>query len=325
MGDVYMKVETMARLAQVRIDSLATCSYRKSDPFKIGPWNWHLLIEKGRALSVRLFIEPSRLAREQPPIATFVIRILPSTGTRRSLTSPVFEKLMRNDEFAWTIDTALHGKFIIEVEFHDLKIIGSGGEPVSIWSTEVSLQNQAQKGIAKCLSRMLEDSIHTDVTIRTEDGVIGAHRAILASRSPVFERMFQHDLKEKLSSSIHIQDMSEEACRSLLAYLYGTITYEDFQKHRVALMRASDKYDIQDLKEACEDSLLEDISIKNVLQRLQDAWLYQLQRLKRGCLKYLLDFGKVYELREEMTEFLLEADKELIVEMFEEGLNLWKG
>jgi hypothetical protein len=33
-------VETTSRLAQWRIDNLASCTYRKSDPFKIGKWNW---------------------------------------------------------------------------------------------------------------------------------------------------------------------------------------------------------------------------------------------------------------------------------------------
>lgn len=34
------RVETTSRLAQWRIDNLASCTYRKSDPFRIGQWNW---------------------------------------------------------------------------------------------------------------------------------------------------------------------------------------------------------------------------------------------------------------------------------------------
>lgn len=34
------RVETTSRLAQWRIDNSASCTYRKSDPFKIGKWNW---------------------------------------------------------------------------------------------------------------------------------------------------------------------------------------------------------------------------------------------------------------------------------------------
>jgi hypothetical protein len=42
MSDSLYKVETTPRLAQWRIENLASCTYRKSDPFKIGNWNWSL-------------------------------------------------------------------------------------------------------------------------------------------------------------------------------------------------------------------------------------------------------------------------------------------
>lgn len=40
MSDSAYKVETTSRLAQWRIENLASCTYRKSDPFKMGKWNW---------------------------------------------------------------------------------------------------------------------------------------------------------------------------------------------------------------------------------------------------------------------------------------------
>ncbi|OMO96762.1 hypothetical protein CCACVL1_04787 [Corchorus capsularis] len=36
MSDSAYRVETTTRLAQWRIDNLASCTYRKSDPFNIG-------------------------------------------------------------------------------------------------------------------------------------------------------------------------------------------------------------------------------------------------------------------------------------------------
>lgn len=111
---------------------------------------------------------------------------------------------------------------------------------------------------------------------------------------------------------------------ALLRYLYGTISQEDFWKHRLALLGAANKYDIADLKDSCEDSLLEDINSGNVLERLQEAWLYQLNKLKRGCLVYLFDFGKIYDVRDEMSNFFRHADRELMVEIFHEVLSVWK-
>lgn len=171
---------------------------------------------------------------------------------------------------------------------------------------------------------MLEESILTDVIIHTADGTLAAHKAILSASSTVFKSMFHHDLKEKESSTIHIDDMSRESCMALLSYLYGNITQKDFWKHRLALLGAANKYDITDLKAACEESLMEDINSGNVLERLQEAWLYQLEKLKKGCLMYLFDFGKIYDVREEISSFFRQADRELMLEMFQEVLSVWK-
>jgi len=172
---------------------------------------------------------------------------------------------------------------------------------------------------------MLSESIHTDIAINASDGSIGAHRAVLAARSPVFSSMFSHDLKEKELSTINISDMSIEACRAFLNYIYGSIRHDDFLAHRLALLRAADKYDITELKEACHDSLVEDIDTKNVLERLQNASLYQLPKLKTSCMSYLVKFGKIFDIRNDFDSFLQCADRELVAEIFHEVLAAWKG
>lgn len=171
---------------------------------------------------------------------------------------------------------------------------------------------------------MLDEEIHADVTITTADGTLRAHKAMLSASSPVFHSMFHQNLKEKESSIIQIEDMTVESCMTLLSYLYGTIKQEDFWKHRLALLGAADKYDISELKDACEESLLEDINSANVLERLQEASLYQLNKLKKGCLMYLFEFGKIYDVRDEINDFFQHADRELMLEMFQEVLTVWK-
>jgi hypothetical protein len=51
MSDSLYKVETTPRLAQWRIENLASCTYRKSDPFKIGNWNWSLSLYPSLSMS----------------------------------------------------------------------------------------------------------------------------------------------------------------------------------------------------------------------------------------------------------------------------------
>ncbi|KAJ7963502.1 BTB/POZ domain-containing protein [Quillaja saponaria] len=328
MSDSAYRVETTSRLAQWRIENLASCTYRKSDPFKIGKWNWHLSLEKNRVLFVKLYPEISNLTRDNPPIASFIIRVVSSAGERKPLTHPEIKdkQLKNNDDFVWAIEVPLTGKFIIDVEFLDLKTASPNGEePCSIWAGGLT-QKRSNETALESLGRMLTESIHTDIMINaSSDGSIGAHRAILAARSPVFRSMFSHDLKEKELSTINISDMSIEACQAFLNYIYGNIKHEEFLIHRLALLRAADKYDIADLKEACHESLLEDIDANNVLERLQNASLYQLPKLKNSCMRYLVKFGKIFDIRDEFIAFLQCTDRDLIAEIFQEVLIAWKG
>ena len=142
--------------------------------------------------------------------------------------------------------------------------------------------------------------------INSSDGSLQAHKAILAATSPAWSQ------GEKVLNNRH--------WRYDTWILYGTISQAGFWKHRLALLSAANKYDIADLKDTCEESLLEDINTGNVLVRLQDAWLYQLDKLKKTCVMYLLDFGRIYDLEEEMNDFFRHAHTDLVVEMFQELL-----
>ena len=182
----------------------------------------------------------------------------------------------------------------------------------------------SQSSSLRVLSRMLDEAKHADLTIMTADGSLRAHKAVLSASSPVFQSMFHHNLKEKESSTIHIEDMSLESCTALLSFLYGTINKKDFSKHRLALLGAANKYDIGGLKDICEESLLEGIHSRNVLEMLHEAWLYQLPKLKNGCFVYLFEFGKVHDMKDEMNIFFQNADRELMLEMFQELLSVSK-
>ncbi|KAG6387497.1 hypothetical protein SASPL_152689 [Salvia splendens] len=280
-------------------------------------------IEKSRSLMVKLYPEISNASSapqrhrntNSPAIHTCSWFILLAEVTDKQLKT--------NDDFVWSIEVPFTGKFIIDVEFLDLKTASPhGSEPCSIWGEGASMLT----GTAlTSLGRMLSESIHTDIVINASDGSISAHRAVLASRSPVFRSMFSHDLREKGLSSVDISDMSIEASTALLNYIYGSIRNDEFMTHRLPLLRAADKYDISDLKEACHQSLLEDIDTTNVLERFQNASLYQLTQLKSSCMRYLVKFGKIFEIRDDFNVFLQCADRELIGEVLQEILGAWKG
>ncbi|GKE90089.1 BTB/POZ domain-containing protein [Tanacetum coccineum] len=139
--------------------------------------------------------------------------------------------------------------------------------------------------------------------------------------------MFIHDLKEKESSSINIPDMSIVVCQAFLNYLYSNnIQNQEFLTLRLDLLKAADKYDVTDLKDTCHESLIDDIDSENVLERLQTAFMYRLPRLKVCCIEYLMKFGKIFDIKEEIINaFIQSADRELVSEVVNEMLCAWKG
>ncbi|KAL3641754.1 hypothetical protein CASFOL_012569 [Castilleja foliolosa] len=328
MGDAA--VDVIGRLARWKIDGgffieANAVAFKISDPFKINGWNWRLAVIKRSSTCFRLSLEPSQFPENQLPFARFVLRV---TGANREpLASQMYENVLHPSGTLYCLMARirnLQSSFVISVEFLDIKIfLPNGTSGSTILPSVDKLQHLAAQSTTRSLSHVLDDSVHADITIATSDGKLQAHKVILIARSPVFRSMFTHDLKEKISSTIEIKDMTSESCMALLRFLYGSVEQEEFWKHRLVLLGAANKYDITDLKDACEDSLLEDIDAGNVLDRLQEAWLYEAGKLKRACFRYLFDFDKIKHVsREEMHDFLRKADKELAVEMFDKMLEV---
>lgn len=289
MTDSGYRVYTTSRLVQWRFDDFSPPYCRTLDAVQIGIWNWYLQLvtENNRTLFIRLSREMPKFLVDSVPIASFNICVVTLLTRRQILLHKEIRdeqlKYGHKEEFVWKIEVPSSGRFIIDIEFLDLKIASpKDGKSISIWSDGV-VRNAAT---ISSLSRMLSENIHTDITICASGGSIGAHRAVLAARSTVFDTMFSHDLKEK---------------------------------------KAADKYDVADLKDACQESLTQDINTKNVLERLQFAFLYDLPVLKVCCLEYLVKFGKIFDIREEFDAFIQSGDREMIGEVINEVLSAWKG
>ncbi|KAL4298532.1 hypothetical protein AHAS_Ahas17G0010300 [Arachis hypogaea] len=321
------KVETTCRLAQAHCAPNFDDYYSyRSDPFIMAIWKWKFSVDWiiRTASCVTL---SAKIRDKKVPITSFVIRIIDSAKDRKVLAKlEVKDKLLKKGgRFDWRVGS-LPARFIIDLEFLDLKASSPNGKDVcSIWPTKIMNHQKPNSGVLESVGRMLTEKIHTDVTINASDGSIGAHRAVLAARSPVFHGMFKHNLKEKDDSTINISDMSIESCQAFINYLYGVIEDEEFFKHRLELLHAADKYDICDLRDVCSESLAEDMDSSNVLERLQDSYLYQLPKLKHHCMQYLVKFGRIFDIKDDFDAFLQTVDKDLVIQLLGEVLNVWKG
>lgn len=68
--------------------------------------------------------------------------------------------------------------------------------------------------------RMLKEELHTDCELIVADTVLRAHKAVLSVRSPVFNAMFDHNMKEANSSQCIIEDLTVNSVRAILQFIY---------------------------------------------------------------------------------------------------------
>ncbi|GKA01761.1 BTB/POZ domain-containing protein [Tanacetum coccineum] len=183
-----------------------------------------------------------------------------------------------------------------------------GGEPqynsdIYLWKKGFTY-NQNTTAIST-FGRLFSDGIHTDAS-DASDGSIGAHRAVLTASLPIFGLTGQ--LKEKDLYVIEIPEMSIKFYQPFLSYLYSNkIQNQDLLSHRLDLLRVADTYDMSDLKDVCQDILIEDIDSENVIERVQTAFRYHLPRLKICCIDYLVKFGKIFDIKDEFNAFIQSA------------------
>lgn len=145
----------------------------------------------------------------------------------------------------------------------------------------------------------------TDVTFTISDPITGtagkeelkikAHRAILAARSPVFDRLFRSSFSDSASgSTIAIQDCSAPSFKALLRFLYTgspkAATSEQMDPDVVLeLLALAERYMVPSLKKYAEKELLHPgvICPANCCGILIEAERYNCPKLKQTCLDYI--------------------------------------
>lgn len=84
------------------------------------------------------------------------------------------------------------------------------------------------------------------------------------ARSPVFARMLEHDMVEKETQKIKIDDIDPIVMEETLKYLYCGVINIPFDYDLMAgLLHAADKYELEKLKTFCMEELFRHISLEN--------------------------------------------------------------
>ncbi|XP_065204152.1 speckle-type POZ protein-like [Planococcus citri] len=131
--------------------------------------------------------------------------------------------------------------------------------------------------LPKGLERLLRDQTFVDVTFVVDGKKFGAHKNILAARSPVFEAMFKHDLQENRSNQVNISDIRPEVFEEFLLFMYTDNTPN--REIVTELFVVADKYQVEGLRVLCQKIILKELSVENAFDLLVFADLHGAERV----------------------------------------------
>ncbi|XP_020620935.1 kelch-like protein 18 isoform X1 [Orbicella faveolata] len=169
---------------------------------------------------------------------------------------------------------------------------------------------QAEKMVKHSFSDPWKGS---DLVLVVEDEKFHVHRVILRLNSPVFEAMFNSQLKESTANEIPLPEKNASGVLDFLKIIYGfqyiqervEITMENVED----LLQLSDEYQVkQYIFDPCVKFLEDQPKTKeNVMKIVALANLYNLEKVHQGCIDLLKNM-KLESLSE--TVHLQDLDKE---------------
>lgn len=170
----------------------------------------------------------------------------------------------------------------------------------------IPIQSLSLESLSKDLIQLLDNKEHSDAVLTCGDSSFPVHKNILATRSDVFAAMFRHDMEEKNTGVVDIEDMDSSVLEQFVKYLYSGKVEEISVDKCIQLYQVADKYAVQSLKDFCASFISENLS-KDVVCRILlladqvgDAKLLE----TAACFASALDgFLKTQEWREFATKY----------------------
>ena len=228
---------------------------------------------------------------------------------------------LRNQEQKFLPNDTLTIHCQLSIREAESAITGGISRPLPTSGTSMFCEKQA---IAeKCLEDMRRifndgDGNFYDFTISCQGKEFleefRCHKAILAGRSTYFHSMLSHDMEEAKQNYVDIPDIPADIVREMLRYIYTLPV--DLVTNAPGLLEAAEKYDLQELKKMCEESLCSTMTTDNVLDMLVLADLNRAAVLKSVALRLIVDNGDLIVAMEGWRS-KMKKYPEIISDMFE--------
>ncbi|XP_057320397.1 kelch-like protein 24 [Microplitis mediator] len=143
------------------------------------------------------------------------------------------------------------------------------------------------------LQQFHKATVFSDVILSVDGAELPAHKIILSSHSPVLFAMLTADMKEKKESRIDIENFEVDVINEMLTYFYtGETKASEDVDTALKMLELANMYQINKLKDICEQTLLNNIKVDNVLVILVAADDFNAQKLVDESIKFMVNNRK---------------------------------
>ncbi|GFU31833.1 TD and POZ domain-containing protein 4 [Trichonephila clavipes] len=152
----------------------------------------------------------------------------------------------------------------------------------------------SKKILDENLETLYKENLFCDMKLKTKTKSFPVHKSILGARSPVFKAMFTHDMKEKNSGCVNIDDLDDDTIQRMLLYIY-TAKLQDLQWDSACnLYAAADKYEILSLKSECFSFLKDNLTQDNACSLLIFTNKHPDENLNSLIQDYILNHKNIF-------------------------------
>ena len=165
------------------------------------------------------------------------------------------------------------------------------------------------------IGQLLNSERFSDVKLNVKDQIFNAHKVILASRSPVFSAMFEHEMLENIQGLVTVDGVNERVFEEMLRYIYTGKT-PNFKETVFDLLPAADKYQLDELKIMCEVYLCHNLTTENIMDIMVLADAHCSTKLKEKAIEFFNIYAKQF-IDTEAYKSMRGSHPNLIAECFE--------
>lgn len=98
--------------------------------------------------------------------------------------------------------------------------------------------------------------------------------------------MLETPMTESSTRSLSVQDIDGETMKEILRFMY-TGMVENIEKLASKLLYGAEKYGIDELKDLCEQDMIENLSTTNAVEYYTLAYRYNIESLYDKCIDFI--------------------------------------